>query len=70
MTEKMLTYALGRGLGPEDMPTVRTIVRSAARNNYRFSSIVAGIVKSTPFQMKVKAEEEILSEKFEVRSMK
>jgi uncharacterized protein DUF1592/uncharacterized protein DUF1588/uncharacterized protein DUF1585 len=61
MTEKMLTYALGRGLGAEDMPTVRTIVKSAARTNYRFSSIVAGIVKSTPFQMRVKADEEQLS---------
>jgi hypothetical protein len=70
MTEKMLTYALGRGLGAEDMPTVRTIVRSAARTNYRFSSIVAGIVRSTPFQMRVKTEEEVLSEKSEVSSLK
>jgi len=36
------------------MPSVRTIVRDAARNDYRFSSIILGIVKSTPFQMKVK----------------
>ena len=57
MTEKMLTYALGRGLGAEDMPTVRSIVRSAARTNYRFSSMVAGIVRSTPFQMRVKGSE-------------
>lgn len=52
MTEKMLTYALGRGLGAEDMPAVRGIVRSAARANYRFSAIVAGIVSSTPFQLR------------------
>jgi len=48
----MLTYALGRGLVAGDMPTVRAIVRSAAATNYRFSSLVAGIVKSTPFQMR------------------
>ena len=52
MTEKLLTYALGRGLEYYDMPLVRSIARDAARNNYRFSSIVLGIVKSTPFQMK------------------
>jgi len=50
-TEKLLTYALGRGLEARDMPTVRAIVRSAARDQYRFSSIVLGIVTSTPFQM-------------------
>jgi hypothetical protein len=52
MTEKMLTYALGRGLDYYDMPTVRKIVRDAAASNYRFSTIVMGIVKSTPFQMR------------------
>lgn len=51
-TKKLLTYALGRGLEYYDMPTVRTIVRDAARDNYRFSSIVNGIVKSTPFRMR------------------
>jgi Protein of unknown function (DUF1592)/Protein of unknown function (DUF1588)/Protein of unknown function (DUF1585)/Protein of unknown function (DUF1587)/Protein of unknown function (DUF1595)/Planctomycete cytochrome C len=51
MTEKFLIYALGRGLEPYDMPTVRKIVRDAARDNYRFSSIVLGIAQSTPFQM-------------------
>ena len=50
MTEKMLTYALGRGLGAEDMPTVRNIVSRRARSKLSFSSIVAGIVRSTPFQ--------------------
>jgi hypothetical protein len=58
MTEKMLTYALGRGLGAEDMPGVRNIVKSAARADYRFSSIVLGIVRSTPFQMR-KSEDNI-----------
>ena len=50
-TEKLLTYALGRGVEAHDMPTVRAIVRGAARDQYRFSSIVLGIVKSPPFQM-------------------
>ena len=51
MTEKFLMYALGRSLSPYDMPTVRKIVRDAARDNYRFSSIVMGIAESLPFQM-------------------
>jgi hypothetical protein len=51
MTEKFLIYALGRGLSPYDMPTVRKIVRDAARDDYRFSSIVMGIAESAPFQM-------------------
>jgi hypothetical protein len=51
MTEKFLMYALGRSLSPYDMPTVRKIVRDAARDNYRFSSIVRGIAESVPFQM-------------------
>jgi hypothetical protein len=57
MTEKMLTYALGRGLEYYDLPTVRSIARDAAAQNNRFSSIVLGIVRSTPFQMKLKAAE-------------
>ena len=56
VTEKLLTYALGRGLEPEDMPAVRTIVRQAERDGYRFGSLVEGVVSSTPFQMR-KAEE-------------
>ena len=54
MTEKMLTYALGRGLEFYDMPTVRGIVREAGRSDYRFTSLVIGIVKSVPFQMRSK----------------
>ena len=54
MTEKLLTYALGRGVEYYDMPLVRSIARDSSRNSYRFSSIVMGIVKSTPFQMKMK----------------
>ena len=54
MTEKMLTYALGRGLDYYDMPVVRGIVREMAQNDYHFSSLVLGIVESAPFQMRVK----------------
>jgi Protein of unknown function (DUF1585) len=54
LTEKLLTYALGRGIGYSDMPAVRGIVREARENNYRFSAIVLGIAESTPFRMKVK----------------
>ena len=52
MTEKLLTYALGRGLDYHDGPAVRQIVRNAAGHDYRFSSLVLGIVESTPFQMR------------------
>jgi uncharacterized protein DUF1592/uncharacterized protein DUF1588/uncharacterized protein DUF1585/uncharacterized protein DUF1587/uncharacterized protein DUF1595/cytochrome c len=52
MTEKLLTYGLGRGLEYYDMPVVRAIARDASANDYRFSSLVMGIVKSTPFRMK------------------
>ena len=52
--EKLLTYALGRRLEHFDMPAVRAIVRDAARNDNRFSSLVTGIVTSAPFQMKTK----------------
>jgi hypothetical protein len=54
MTEKMLTYGLGRGVEAYDMPVVRQIVRDAAKENYRFSSLVRGIVHSAPFTMRVK----------------
>ena len=58
LTEKLLTYALGRGLEYYDTSVVRGIVREAARNDYRFSDLIAGIVKSAPFQMKVKTTED------------
>jgi hypothetical protein len=51
-TERLLTYALGRGVEPFDMPAVRTIVRDAAQRDYRWSSVIMGIVKSVPFQMR------------------
>jgi mono/diheme cytochrome c family protein len=56
-TEKLLTYALGRRVEYFDMPVVRTIVRGAGRTQYRFSSLITGIVKSVPFTMK-KAEDQ------------
>src|SRR6185503_13011687 len=52
MTEKLLTYALGRGLEYYDMPAVRGVVRDAGGHDYTFSSLVLGIVRSTPFQMR------------------
>lgn len=58
-TEKMMTYALGRGVQYYDMPVIREIVRNAGRDNYRFSSIVLGIAKSTPFEMKEKSTDGI-----------
>jgi hypothetical protein len=51
-TDKLLTYALGRGTEYYDMPVVRSIVRDAAAEDYRFSSIVMGIVTSEPFVMR------------------
>jgi hypothetical protein len=53
MTQKMLTYALGRGVEDYDMPAVRAIVRDSAKQDYRFSSLVLGIVNSAPFQMRI-----------------
>jgi hypothetical protein len=53
-TEKLLTYAMGRAVHSYDMPTVRSIVRDAARNDYRFSKFILGIVESDPFQMRIK----------------
>jgi len=52
MTEKLLTYALGRRVEFYDMPTVRDIVRQSAKNDYRWSSIVMGVITSRPFQMR------------------
>jgi len=52
VTEKLLTFALGRGVEYYDAPAIRRIVREARPDNYRFSSLVLGIVKSVPFQMR------------------
>jgi hypothetical protein len=53
-TEKLMTYALGRRIEHFDQPAIRKIVRDASRDDYRFSSLVLGVVHSAPFQMKVK----------------
>ena len=53
LTERLMTYALGRTVEYYDMPTVRRIVRESARDKYRFSSIVLGIVRSDPFRMRM-----------------
>jgi hypothetical protein len=52
VTEKLLTYALGRGLEYYDMPVVRRIATEAEQNDYRFSALVMGIVSSAPFRMR------------------
>ncbi len=52
LTEKLLTFALGRGVEYHDAPAVRRIVRDARDDDYRFSSLIVGIVKSTPFLMR------------------
>jgi len=52
VTEKFLTYALGRGLEYYDKPAVRSIMRQAARDNFRISALIGAIVRSTPFQMR------------------
>jgi hypothetical protein len=56
-TEKLLTYALGRGVEAQDMPLVRKIVRDASRSNYRFSSLVLGVAKSEPFRKNMKLQQ-------------
>ncbi len=58
MTEKLMMYAVGRASHYYDMPAIRAITRDAARNDYKFSSLVVGIVNSDAFQMRVKKAEE------------
>jgi hypothetical protein len=56
VTEKLLAYALGRAVQPADAPAIRAIVRDAAAQQYRWSAIVSGIVRSVPFQMRKSAQ--------------
>jgi hypothetical protein len=58
VTEKLMIYALGRGVEYQDMPLVRSIVRDSAANHYKFSSVVMGIVKSPAFQANMKLPDE------------
>ena len=55
-TEKLLTYALGRGVEYRDMPLVRAVARETVRSKGRFSAMVLGVVKSQPFQMNTRVE--------------
>ena len=52
VTEKLLTYALGRGVEYYDRPAIRAIVREAASSDYRWSSLILGVARSLPFQMR------------------
>ena len=61
LTEKMMTYALGRGIEHTDMPLVRAIASRAGQQDYRFSTVVFGIVDSPPFRMKKAATEKPLT---------
>ena len=58
VTEKLMTFSLGRGVEVQDMPVIRSIVRDADKDNDRFVSILMGIIKSAPFQMRTKEVEE------------
>jgi hypothetical protein len=61
VSEKLLTYALGRGIGWYDMPAIRGILRSAGPSDYRWSAVILGIVRSTPLQMR-KAPEPVVDQ--------
>jgi len=70
MTQKLLTYAVGRGLEPSDMPAVRAIVRSADTQNDRFSALVLGVVESDPFQMRMKLQPEAIAPAVQAASVR
>jgi Protein of unknown function (DUF1592)/Protein of unknown function (DUF1588)/Protein of unknown function (DUF1585) len=57
LTEKLMIYALGRGLQAYDMPAVRDIVRQTEKQDYRFSALIMGVVSATPFQMRMAGDE-------------
>jgi hypothetical protein len=59
VAEKLLIYAIGRGIEAADMPAVRKVVNAAAANDYRFSDVVLGIVNSEPFLKKVAAAQAV-----------
>jgi hypothetical protein len=62
VTEKMLTYALGRGLDYRDMPLVRAVARGAAKDNYRFSALLMGVIQSPAFNMNQKSDAKLAKE--------
>ena len=55
VTEKLLTYALGRGIETEDMALLRSVTNNAAEDNYQFSSLVMGVIQSPAFTMNLKS---------------
>jgi hypothetical protein len=57
LTEKLMIYALGRGLQSYDMPVVREIARKAEQQDFRFSAIIMGVVSSPPFQMRLAGDD-------------
>jgi hypothetical protein len=63
VVEKMLTYALGRGVEASDRPTIRAIMRESARSDYKMENLVTIIVKSTPFQMRRALDSEMRASK-------
>jgi len=58
ITEKLMTFGIGRGMEYEDMPVIRSIVRDADKDNDKFVSLLMGIIRSTPFQMRTKEVED------------
>ena len=63
VTEKLLTYGLGRGMEYYDAPAVRQVIRTSAGDDYSLASLIVGIVQSTPFQMRLaKVETEITAQ--------
>jgi len=59
MTERLLTYGLGRGSDWYDAPAIRAAVNQAKKDDYRFSSLLTGVVQSTPFQMRLSQDVEV-----------
>jgi hypothetical protein len=57
LTEKLMIYALGRGLKAYDMPAVRDIVRQTEKQDHRFSALIMGVVTATPFQMRMAGDD-------------
>jgi hypothetical protein len=53
LTEKLMTFALGRGVEYYDAPAIRRIIADAGQDDYRFSRLILGVVESTPFQMRM-----------------
>ncbi len=59
VVENLLTYAIGRGLDYNDMPLVRSLTHDAAKDNYRFSSLIMGVVQSPTFTMNTKSSADV-----------